>query len=119
MSRRRWVSAALAVTLAPPLAVLGAASPGQAVDTAQLRPRQLTPRQQVRPDGVVHGTKSTASQLARTDPTLLDRAESTPVSIVVKLDHDSVAAYTSSTVLALLALLTLVLMHASKPKGES
>jgi subtilisin family serine protease len=37
--------------------------------------------------------KTPTSRLARTDPSLLGRRDGTPVSVLVKLDHDAVATY--------------------------
>jgi hypothetical protein len=40
--------------------------------------------------------KTATSKLAQTDPTLLNRTDSTPISVVVKLDYDSIATYDGS-----------------------
>ena len=39
------------------------------------------------------GAKSAASRLARTDPALLARTDSAPVTVMIKLDHDGSASY--------------------------
>jgi hypothetical protein len=45
------------------------------------------------PVEVISGNKSATSSLARTDPALLGRTDSTPVQVMIKLDYDSIAAY--------------------------
>ena len=50
-------------------------------------------------DGAVNETsafdapKSTSGKLAQSDPALLDRTDSAPVDVIVKLDYDSAASY--------------------------
>src|SRR5262249_28312132 len=45
------------------------------------------------PAGTTTSAKTPTSKLAQTDPTLLNRSGSAPISVVVKLDYDSVATY--------------------------
>src|SRR5262245_20326078 len=87
MRLRSWVRAAIAGALVPPLLILGPAGTGYAQERPNLTAKQVAP------DGRVSATKSITSQLARTDPALLNRHDATPVSIVVKLDYDSVSTY--------------------------
>ncbi|MGH2386084.1 MAG: S8 family serine peptidase, partial [Candidatus Limnocylindria bacterium] len=41
----------------------------------------------------IEAAKSQSGQIAQTDPALLERTDSTPVSVFVKLDYDAVASY--------------------------
>jgi subtilisin family serine protease len=90
MSRRRWVPAAMAAALVPPLLVIGAAGPSQAAPVQVGKYRVVQNPQQV---GQVSATKSPTSRLAQTDKSLLNRKDSAPVSIAVKLAYDSTATY--------------------------
>src|SRR6185437_9030874 len=45
------------------------------------------------PASTTTSAKSPTSKMAQTDPTLLKRTDSTPISVVVKLDYDSLATY--------------------------
>jgi subtilisin family serine protease len=46
------------------------------------------------PDGEpIQAAKSRSGRLAQTDPELLNRTDSTPVNVLVKLDYDAVASY--------------------------
>jgi subtilisin family serine protease len=48
----------------------------------------------VEPDGApIEAAKSMVGRIAQSDPSLLGRADSTPVNVVVKLDYDAVASY--------------------------
>ena len=87
MSRRTWARAAVAVVLVPPLFALAPASPGYARDTRNLTGRGVAPADRA------DAAKATTAKLARTDPSLLDRSEATPVQVIVKLDYDSTAEY--------------------------
>lgn len=91
MSRRRWVRAAMAAALVPPLLVVGSVSPSHAEGPAPKGKHELV--QDLAPTKRLTAAKSSTSQLAKTDPTLLNRPESTPVEVVVKLDYDSVVTY--------------------------
>jgi Subtilase family/Fibronectin type-III domain/PA domain len=44
----------------------------------------------------VQADKATTSRLAKTDPSLLGKAGTAPVQVVIKLDYDSVATYTGA-----------------------
>src|SRR5687767_15138766 len=89
MSRRRWVRAAFAAVLVPPMLVIGSASPSQAKEPAQ----KLTARQNLAPAERIVADKAPTSRLAKTDKALLNRTDSTVVSVVVKLDYDSTSTY--------------------------
>src|SRR3954463_10105148 len=89
MGRRRWVRAAVATALVPPLLVLVSASPGQAAPV----PANLRVSQNLTANRTVNAAKSPTSRMAKSDPSLLGRTDSTPVAIAVKLDYDSVATY--------------------------
>jgi hypothetical protein len=54
----------------------------------------LSVAQQLTPESTYDSVKAPTSRLAQTDPSLLDRTDSTPVPVLVKLDHDSLATYT-------------------------
>ncbi len=41
----------------------------------------------------IHAPKSASGQMAQTDPALLGRNDTTPVSVLIKLDFDAVASY--------------------------
>ena len=45
------------------------------------------------PDSTYTGFKSESAQLAQTDPSLLNRSDSTPVNVVIKYDLDGTASY--------------------------
>ncbi|WP_447924434.1 S8 family serine peptidase [Georgenia muralis] len=85
---RRWGVAALAVpTLALTLAVApaGAAPSPTAPDAFSA--------EALEPDGTVTAGKSASARLARTPDALLERSDSDPVNVVIKLDYDAVASY--------------------------
>ena len=81
MTRRRWVRAAMAIALVPPLLVVTTASPGTAApaDKANLKSKQALTEA-----GRTTGAKSPTSRLAKTDQSLLNRSDSNPVTITVK-----------------------------------
>lgn len=59
-----------------------------AVDPSELSATALEP------DGeLIHTAKSRSGALAQTDPALLGRTDTTPVSVFIKLDYDAVASY--------------------------
>ena len=89
MSRRRWVHAAVASALVPPLLVIVSASPSQAAPVNG----NLTSVQGASLVKQVSTAKSPTSRMAKTDPSLLNRTDSTRLSIAVKLDYDSTATY--------------------------
>src|SRR5918997_484808 len=71
MSRRRWVRAALAAVLVPPMLVIGSASPSQAKEPAQ----KLTARQNLAPVERIVADKGPTSRLAKKDKALLNRTD--------------------------------------------
>jgi subtilisin family serine protease len=87
MTTRAWVRAAVCLAILPAGFAVGSpafartGSPGDF--TAEVV--HLTSR--------VSAMKTPTSRLAQTDPSLLGRDDGTPVSVLVKLDHDSVATY--------------------------
>ena len=46
------------------------------------------------PDSTYSAAKSDSGQLAQTDPSLLNRSDSTPVAVMIKYDYDATASYT-------------------------
>jgi len=90
MNRRRWVPAAAVAAAVLPLLVVGPAGPAGAApaDTGK-----FSLVQSLTPTGSTTSAKTTTSKMAKTDPTLLNRTDSTPISVVVKLDYDSLATY--------------------------
>lgn len=90
MSRRTWMRAAMASALVPPLLVIVSASPSQAAP-AQTGKFTSVPGASLAKQ--VSATKSPTSRMAKTDPSLLNRSDSTKLSIAVKLDYDSTATY--------------------------
>jgi subtilisin family serine protease len=106
--RSRWQVAAL---LAVPGALL-VASVGQAAPPPTEPPTGTAPADAAAAEVVVPGPggmtevpadltgidiytghKPATSRIAETDPALLGRTDATPISVVVKLDYDSIAAY--------------------------
>ena len=75
--------------LVTPMAVVTWAAPAGAEPGPD-----LTVVQQLTPESIHNAVKAPTSRLAQTDPSLLDRTDSTPIPVLVKLDHDSVATYT-------------------------
>jgi subtilisin family serine protease len=69
------------------LLVIGSASPSQAEAS------KLTARQNLAPAERIVADKAPTSRLAKTDKALLNRTDSTVVSVVVKLDYDSTSTY--------------------------
>jgi len=45
------------------------------------------------PDSTYTSDKSTSSSVAQTDPSLLGRTDSAPVSVMLKYDYDATASY--------------------------
>ncbi len=88
MQQRRWTRAVAAVALVPATMLALTASPGNAAVPGNFTAKPLTLK------NTVTGAKSATSQLAQTDPALLNRTDSTPVQVVVKLNQDSLATYT-------------------------
>jgi hypothetical protein len=87
MSRGRGARASIVALMVPLLTVLVSVEASGAPNRANLIGQSLTPVERVQAD------KAPTSRLAQTDKSLLGRTESTPVSILVKLDYDSVATY--------------------------
>ena len=46
------------------------------------------------PDSTFSASKSDSGQLAKTDPSLLNRSDATPVAVMIKYDYDATASYT-------------------------
>jgi len=88
MKQRHWVRAAAAIALVPATLVALSTGTGFAEEPSKFQATSL------KPTGKVTGTKSPTSQLAQTDPALLNRTDATPVTVVIKLKHDAVATYT-------------------------
>jgi hypothetical protein len=59
---------------------------------AQAAAPKFTARQ-VTPTSTVSAAKSVTSRLAQTDPSLLNRTDSAPVSVLIKLNYDPLATY--------------------------
>ncbi|MFU8873868.1 S8 family serine peptidase [Micromonospora sp. SL4-19] len=87
MKTSRWLRAAFAAALLPPLAVVAWASPSAAA------PGEFTAGDPIPADSRYTALKSPTSRLAETDKSLLGRTDSAPVPVVVKLAYDSVATY--------------------------
>jgi hypothetical protein len=88
MRTTRWARAAATVLLVPPLVVVGWAS------TASAQPRPDLKAQPLGAASQISAPKSPTSRLAKSDQALLARTDSANVNVVIKLDYDSVAAYT-------------------------
>lgn len=88
MLKKKWLRAGFAAALALPLAVVTWASPGAATPGGD-----FSVAQNLEPAGRESAAKAPTSRLARTDPTLLNRTESTRIPVLVKLDYDPVATY--------------------------
>ena len=89
MNRRRWAPAAGVAALVLPLLVAGPASPAAAAPTVG----KFSLEKSLSPTGSTTSAKTPTSKMAQTDPKLLNRADTAPISVVVKLDYDSVATY--------------------------
>jgi len=76
--------------LVPPLLVIVSASPSQAAPVQAGRFTSVPGASLVKQ---VATAKSPTSRMAKTDPSLLNRTDSTQLSIAVKLDYDSTATY--------------------------
>jgi hypothetical protein len=87
MSRGRGARASIMALVVPLLMILVNINASGAPDQAKLTGQALTPAERVQ------ATKAPTSRLAQTDKNLLGRTDSAPVSILVKLDYDSVATY--------------------------
>ncbi|HTJ39786.1 MAG TPA: S8 family serine peptidase [Dactylosporangium sp.] len=90
MSRRRWAPAAVVAASVLPLLVMGPAGPASA---APAQVGKFTLVDSLKPSGTTTSAKTPTSKMAQTDPALLNRTDSAPVSVVLKLDYDSVATY--------------------------
>ena len=87
MQRRRV--RALAVIVSTFSLLLTSMAPVLAVDPADLRAEPLNL------EGVSEeGAKSRSGALAKTDPDLLNRTDTSPLAVFIKLDYDAVASYT-------------------------
>jgi len=90
MSRRKFLRAAVAAALLPPLFVVATANPAQAEYDPIGRFRS---KQSLAPKTRVTAPKSPTSRLAKSDQQLLNRTDTAKVPIVVKLDYDAVVTY--------------------------
>jgi subtilisin family serine protease len=88
MRQKKWLRTGFAAALAVPLAMVAGASPGAAAPSGD-----LSVEQRLQPTDRVAAAKAPTSRLAQTDPTLLNRTESTRIPVLVKLDYDPVATY--------------------------
>jgi hypothetical protein len=88
MRQKKWLRAGFAAALAVPLVVVSGASPGAAAPSGD-----LSVKQSLQPTDRVSAAKAPTSRLAQTDPTLLNRTESTRIPVLVKMDYDPVATY--------------------------
>ena len=88
MKQRTWTRAAGVVVLVPATLVTLSASPGNASAPTRFKATAISPTSKVT------GAKSPTSSLAQTDPALLNRTDSAPVAVVVKLSQDGLATYT-------------------------
>lgn len=89
MKPPQWLKAGVASAVVVPLVLAMPAATG----AAQPPPSSFT-AEALTPDERVDVVKAPTSQLAQTDQSLLGRTEAGVISILVKLDHDSVATYT-------------------------
>lgn len=85
MRQPTWLRAVFAAALLPPLAVVAGAAPAAADNRFTATPLSPADRQVA--------AKTATSRLAETDPSLLNRTESTRIPVLVKLDHDPLATY--------------------------
>jgi hypothetical protein len=83
--RRTAVVLTTLCLLAGQLIFAGVAS---AADPSRFTATPLTP------DSTFVGAKSTSGAIARSDPALLGRTDSTPVDVMIKYDYDVAASYT-------------------------
>jgi len=91
MSRGRRARASVIVLVVPLMAGLmgleASGAPGGALDRSDLTAEGLASPQRV------DGNKAPTSRLAKTDPTLLGRTDTTLIPVTIKLDYDSTAVY--------------------------
>lgn len=87
MKQRKWTRAAGVVVLVPATLVALSASPGNAATPSKFTAKAISPT------STVTGAKSPTSRLAQSDPTLLNRTDSAPVAVVVKLSQDALSTY--------------------------
>jgi hypothetical protein len=88
MKHPRWARALYAAALLPPLFVLVSADPSFARAKPNLSAKTVAPVSRVT------SAKSPTSRLAQSDQALLKRTDAAPVTVMIKLDYDSVATYT-------------------------
>ncbi len=90
--RRRVLTGTLSIALVVLLSIVaaGAASGGTAASSpSAFKLGAFTPEAA----GTIEAFKSATGRLAQSDPSLLDRTDSTLVNVMVKYDYDSVATY--------------------------
>ena len=92
MTRLAWVGAAVCLALVPAVVAVGSPASGRGVSPGDLKATALDPVSRV------SAVKTATSRLARTDPSLLDRSDTTVVSVLVKMDYDPVATYAGGVV---------------------
>ncbi len=84
---RRLVRSTFVALLVPAVVLAGTGGPAAAEPAGQFTATTLTAANRVQAD------KSPSSRLAKTDPSLLGRSGTAPVSVIVKLDYDAAASY--------------------------
>lgn len=87
MRPRAWWRAGLATVVLSAVVVVASAGPGAAQPASGFTAEPLTPT------GRMDVAKASTSRLVQTDPALLGRTDTTPVPVLIKLDHDPVATY--------------------------
>src|SRR5712691_9682224 len=91
MHRQRFAAfvavIALVMALLPGVGQTALAGPGLTKDPSQFTATSLAP------DSTFVGSKAPTSNIARTDPTLLGRTDSTPINVLIKYDYDATASY--------------------------
>ncbi|MDQ7908509.1 S8 family serine peptidase [Phytohabitans sp. ZYX-F-186] len=88
MRQKKWLRAGFAAALTLPMALVTWANPSVAAPN-----NGYSVEQSLQPADRVSAAKAPTSRLAQTDPTLLNRTESTRIPVLVKLDYDPVATY--------------------------
>jgi len=88
MKQRKWTRAAGVVVLVPATLVALSATQGNAATAPKFSANGISPA------SVITGAKSPTSRLAQSDPALLNRTDSAPVAVVVKLAEDALSTYT-------------------------
>ena len=87
MRRKKRVRVSVVLVTAPLLLLLLGVDASAAPDRPPLSGQALAPTERVQAD------KAPTSRLAKTDRSLLGRADSAAVHVVIKLDYDAIATY--------------------------